>query len=311
MQHSSHLSRSALLCSHYTMSNFKLLEGLSSLSHGDRIALSQFGQGPHRPVPHLNVHGAFESKVDSHPDVTAAVFEHTTVTYQQLDTAANRLANYLLASGLQPKERVCLVVSRSLEMLVGIFAILKAGCQYVPIDGGVASGKQLDHIFHDTAVNHILCLPKFKNRVQLFAKASARITLLALGSYFEQSSERPVAKCDPSHGCYAIYTSGKGQYLEYMTKCQLTSSIGSTGTPKGVDVSHANVTNALLLEPANLGIRTGSKVGSVLSIAFDMGAWEILACLMNGGTLYMRSSRWEDTLKKVCSDLAPLLIVPC
>lgn len=86
---------------------------------------------------------------------------------------------------------------------------------------------------------------------------------------------------------------------EYVTKFQLISSVGSTGTPKGVDVSHANVTNALLLEPANLGIRTGSKVGSVLSVAFDMGEWEILACLMNGGTLHMRGSRWEPTLEKV------------
>lgn len=81
----------------------------------------------------------------------------------------------------------------------------------------------------------------------------------------------------------------------------LNRSTGSTGTPKGVDVSHANVTNALLLEPANLNIRKGSKVGSVLSIAFDMGAWEILACLMNGGTLYMRGSKWEATLEQVSS----------
>lgn len=190
------------------MSNFKLLEGLSSLPYEDRIALSQFGQGPHRAVPHLNVHQAFESKVDAHPDVPAAVFEHATVTYQQLDTAANRLANYLLVSGLQPRERVCLVVSRSLEMLVGIFAILKAGCQYVPIDGGVASDKQLAHIFHDTAVNHILCLPKYKARVQQFADASTRITLLAWGAYPEQSSDRPVVDCVPANGCYAIYTSG-------------------------------------------------------------------------------------------------------
>lgn len=71
----------------------------------------------------------------------------------------------------------------------------------------------------------------------------------------------------------------------------LTCVAGSTGTPKGFDVSHANVTNALLLEPANLGIQTGSKVGSVLSVAFDMGAWEILACLMNGDTLHVRGSQ--------------------
>ena len=81
--------------------------------------------------------------------------------------------------------------------------------------------------------------------------------------------------------------------------CQLTIFAGSTGKPKGVDVSHRNVTNALLLEPANLGITIGSKVAQVLNIAFDMGAWEILACLMNGGTLHLRSSSWEETLSEV------------
>jgi non-ribosomal peptide synthetase component F len=191
------------------MPNSKLLENLSSLPHEDQVALSQFGQGPCRTSHHLRVHEAFESRVDANPDVIAAVFDHATLTYQQLDTAANRLSNHLLASGLQPKERVCLVVSRSLEMLVGIFAILKAGCQYVPIDGGVASDKQLAHIFNDTATRHILCLPQFQNRVEQFAKAHPHVTVLALDAHFEQSHERPPVRCNPTHGCYAIYTSGK------------------------------------------------------------------------------------------------------
>jgi acyl-CoA synthetase (AMP-forming)/AMP-acid ligase II len=90
---------------------------------------------------------------------------------------------------------------------------------------------------------------------------------------------------------------------------------GSTGRPKGVDVSHRNVTNALLLEPARLGITIGSRVAQVLNIAFDMGmhalqpdarmsddcvgAWELLGCLMNGGTLYMRGLDWNATLSEV------------
>lgn len=95
----------------------------------------------------------------------------------------------------------------------------------------------------------------------------------------------------------------------------LTVTVGSTGKPKGVNVSHGNVTNALLLEPARLGIAVGSKVAQVLNIAFDMGklecpsgrpwltqligAWEILGCLMNGGTLYLRGSDWTSTLSEV------------
>lgn len=52
--------------------------------------------------------------------------------------------------------------------------------------------------------------------------------------------------------------------------------LGSTGSPKGVDVSHGNVTNALLLEPANLGIKVGSKVAQVLNVAFDMGTLYVI-----------------------------------
>lgn len=62
---------------------------------------------------------------------------------------------------------------------------------------------------------------------------------------------------------------------------------------------HRNVTNALLLEPASLGITIGTKVAQVLNVAFDMGAWEVIACLMNGGTLFLRGSDWMETLRKV------------
>lgn len=191
------------------MSSFDVLSGLSGLPLHDQIILSQFGQGLQQQVPYSKVHEAFEHNVDSHPDSIAAVFDHKGITYQELDVAANQLANQLIASGLEPRERVCLVVSRSLEMLVGIFAILKAGCQYVPVDGGVASDKQIAHIFHDTGARHILCLPKFQERVELFANAGTCITQLGPNQPLTTSKERPVVQCDSTDGCYAIYTSGK------------------------------------------------------------------------------------------------------
>jgi hypothetical protein len=98
---------------------------------------------------------------------------------------------------------------------------------------------------------------------------------------------------------------------------------GTTGKPKGVDVAHLGVCNTLSIGPSNLGITVGTKVGQVLSVSFDMGlsprtdisrkdeltmasgAWEILGSLMNGGTLYLRNSNWEETLKQVRSRLLP------
>ncbi|KAL5114769.1 hypothetical protein ACEQ8H_007331 [Pleosporales sp. CAS-2024a] len=256
-------------------------ESMTHLSAEERSLLSQFGRGPTVPVPHTLIHEAFENIVQHHPDLVAARFAEHHITYVQLDAASNRLANCLIHAGLKPRQRVCLVVQRSIEMLIGLLAILKSGCQYVPMDGGITSEQALSHIFSDSDAQFILCLPRFWDKIRRFARKDAVILALTLdiGAYFPPT--KPQVQISGHDSAYAIYTSG------------------STGKPKGVDVAHKNVTNALLLEPARLGITIGSKVAQVLNIAFDMGAWEILACLMNGGTLHMRGSDWAKTLKEV------------
>ncbi|UPX20245.1 uncharacterized protein EKO05_0010485 [Ascochyta rabiei] len=257
------------------------LSNLSGLTPEDQDLVSRFGQGPRLPVPHNTVHQAFESIVDAYPTVVAAIHGDREITYHQLDLAANRLAHHLIGSGLRPKQRVCLVVQRSLEMLIGILAILKAGCQYVPIDGGVASNHALQHIFEDTEARFILCLSKYWDKVRQFARKEAIILELGMDTGAFYSPLRPCIKVSPNDGIYAMYTSG------------------STGVPKGVDVKHGTMTNALLLEPGRLRITVGSKVAQVLSISFAMGAWEMLGSLVNGGTLYLRGSDWNATLKQI------------
>lgn len=242
---------------------------LSGLTPEDRSLVSLFGRGPKVPVLHNTVHEAFESIVDKYPATVAAVHGDRKITYHQLDLAANRLAHHLINSGLQPKQRVCLVVQRSLEMLIGILAILKAGCQYVPIDGGVASEQALQHIFEDTEARFILCLPKFWDRVRQFAGREAIVLELGMDTGAFYSPLRPSIKVSPNDGIYAMYTSGK---LPAAAKRNYTNQVtGSTGTPKGVDVKHGTMTNALLLEPGRLQIAVGSKVAQVLSISFAMG----------------------------------------
>ncbi|KAF2645841.1 nonribosomal peptide synthetase 12 [Massarina eburnea CBS 473.64] len=258
-----------------------IFHSLEGLPQEHQTLVSRFGLGPRVSVPHPTVHQAFEHAADTHPSAVAAYHGDKSITYAELDTSANRLANHLIDIGLQPKQRVCLVVQRSIEMLVGIFAILKAGCQYVPVDGGVASDQALEHILRDTESRFVLCLPKFEGRITRFAEKEVVVMPLGVDRELFSSKDRPKVAVSSTDGIYAIYTSG------------------STGKPKGVDVSHGNVTNALLLQPGSLGITYGTKVGQMLNISFDMGAWEILATLMNGGTLYIRGSVWTETLSKI------------
>lgn len=182
---------------------------MTALSMEDQISVSRWGRGSRLPVPHNTVHEAFESIVDAHPTVVAAVHGDRKITYHQLDLAANRLAHHLISSGLRPKQRVCLVVQRSLEMLIGLLAILKAGCQYVPIDGGVASDQALQHIFEDTEARFILCLPRYWDRVRQFARGDAIVLELGMDTGAFYSPLRPSIKVSSEDSVYAMYTSGR------------------------------------------------------------------------------------------------------
>jgi len=240
---------------------------LDSLSPSDRRLFNLFGRGKAASPPHSIVHHAFEAIASAHPNAVA-VRQHdgAEITYGELDRRANILANLLRTSqGLSKGDRVILVTSRSIEMVVSIFAVLKAGGQYVPIDGGVAPVETLAYQISDSGASIVLCLPKHQAKVQqsvqvLSAQKAADVGVAIvsverdslLWTSGDQDDRNPNVDVHPQNGAYVIYTSG------------------TTGKPKGVDVTHSNVTHTLLVEPAKLGITVGKKVAQQLNIAFDM-----------------------------------------
>ncbi|KAK3985303.1 hypothetical protein QBC44DRAFT_250746 [Cladorrhinum sp. PSN332] len=262
---------------------------VESLSPRDRELFNRFGRGKTATPPHLLVHRAFEAVASSHPNAIA-VRQHdgATVTYGELDRRANILANKLIHDhGLRIGDRVVLVYSRSIEMVIFIFGVLKAGGQYVPVDGGIIPPETLSHEITDSAASIVLCLPKFEDKANR-SLPSSQITVVSLDNqstlWDTGDASNPAVGVQPQNGAYVIYTSG------------------TTGRPKGVDVTHSNVTNMLLLEPSKLGITVGKNVAQQLNVAFDMCAWEILATIMNGGTLNTRGSgndHWTACLKRV------------
>ncbi|KAJ2902012.1 Adenylate-forming reductase [Zalerion maritima] len=259
----------------------------------DRVLFSQFGRGPSVPIPYRVVHHAFEAITDEHPG-HLAVRHHdgATITYSQLEHRANSLANLLVSKGLKRGNRVCCVYSRGIHMVAAILAVLKAGGQYVPLDGGVVSEESLEHIFKDTGAQFVLCLDKHKGKVLRNLPETNPLVFSLDGPDSEETLwcgdvSRPDVGSQPEDGTYIIYTSG------------------TTGKPKGVDVKHDGVTNTLLAEPSKLGITVGKNVAQVLSVSFDMGAWEVLVAMMNGGTLHIRGrDDWADCLKRVDTVIA-------
>ncbi|KAK0736355.1 hypothetical protein B0T21DRAFT_332717 [Apiosordaria backusii] len=261
---------------------------LESLATQDRDLFNGFGRGETMLPPFTVIHHAFESITSQYPSAVAVRhFDSTTITYSELNRRANILANELQTRyGFKRGGRAVLVYSRSIEMVIFILAVLKAGGQYVPIDGGIVPLETLRHVVSDSKAEIALCLPKYVEKARQSVSGEAAVISLDRSSDIWTSGNASNLEVDvqPHDGAYIIYTSG------------------TTGRPKGVSVSHSNVCHTLLVEPAKLGITIGKNVAQQLNVAFDMCAWEILSTLMNGGTLHLRGSGdelWTECLERV------------
>ena len=198
-----------------------LFQNLKSLSAADRVLFNQFGRGHNKSRPFTLVHKAFEHFADAIPNSQAAHYGALSITYGELERQANILSNYLITEGLKPKERVCLVFSRSIPLLVSILAVLKAGCQYVPMDGGVVTEDSMAHVFSDTEAPFIICLSKFKEKARRKAKGWQRVIAVdedvAMDTDVPELAQRPSVPVDENDGAYIIYTSGKKRLCDYET----------------------------------------------------------------------------------------------
>ena len=183
---------------------------LSGLSSEDQLLFARFGLGESQKAPFACVHHAFEHNASVQPDTIAVEHLSDTITYAELDRKANALAQLLRGSGIRPGSRVCLLVQRSIPMVIGILATLKAGGQYVPLDGGIVTQSTLDFVLEDSGASAVLCLRDFAHRVD--ETETRRVIVLedAIACYcaLEADCGKPEDLSSPDDGVYVIYTSG-------------------------------------------------------------------------------------------------------
>ena len=169
------------------------------------------------------IHQLFEEQVERTPDHIAVVFEDQQLNYRELNARANQLAHYLQKLGVGPDVLVGICVERSLEMIVGILGILKAGGGYLPIDPEYPTERLL-YILQDAQVRVLLTQ---KHLIAGLPKHQSELVCLDTDwSFITQAQEsNPCCEVQPENLAYAIYTSG------------------STGDPKGVMIQHSSVVN--------------------------------------------------------------------
>lgn len=214
--------------------------------------------------PQLSLHQLFEQQVEKTPDAVAVVFEQQ-LTYAELNAKANQIAHHLQQLGIKTEELVGICLPRSLEMVIGILGILKAGAAYVPLDPNYPA-ERLAFVLEDAQLQVIL------TQQQLSQKLSTDKTkLVCLDTDREmiagQCTDNPNSQVTSASLAYIIYTSG------------------STGKPKGVLVNHSNVMRLFAATDAWFKFNHEDVWTLFHSIAFDFSVWEIWGALLYGGRL--------------------------
>ncbi len=216
---------------------------------------------------HYCIHQLFEAWVEQTPDAIALIFKGEQLTYRELNSKANQLANYLQTLGVKPETLVGICIEPSLEMIVGILGILKAAGAYVPIDPTYPS-ERIAYMLDDSQLAVLLTEEKL---VTSLPQHQAQVICLD-SDWKEISTESksyPITSLTPENLAYVIYTSG------------------STGKPKGVLVAHRGLCNLSQAQIKLFNVQPDSCVLQFASISFDASISEIVMALCAGARLYL------------------------
>jgi len=220
------------------------------------------------------IHQIFEDRVKATPNNIAIEYNETQLTYNQLNKKAIKLAHYLTNNFVITNQFIPVYLDPSVELIIVILGILKAGGVYIPI----ATSSPMKHL-----VSIILCSsPPFivskKSWVETINSATLEYNVKIKVLLLEENLSIDTL---PTHN---LNIKNKQNTLAYVI---YTS--GTTGHPKGVMIKHESLVNLILDTVCKLAITPTSRILQFASIGFDASIWEIFSALVGGGTLCIPS----------------------
>ncbi|MFE4695521.1 amino acid adenylation domain-containing protein [Streptomyces sp. NPDC056738] len=235
----------------------RVLEQVAAAPRAPLSAIDVLGEDEHdrlvrqvndtaRPVAATTLPDAFEAQVRRTPDAVAVIGEHETLTYAEFNARANRLAHWLIEQGAGPEQLVAVKIPRSVDLLVAVYGVVKAGAAYVPLDTELPA-ERVRHIL--AAANPLLLLED---------------TLPDVAGHPESDPERTLS---PDNAAYVIFTSG------------------STGGPKGVPVAHRSITNRIEWGLEHFQVTPEDRMLMSTSASFDASVPEMFSNLQMGASV--------------------------
>ena len=208
-----------------------------------------------------------EAQVERTPQAIAVVYGDESLTFAELNASANQLAYELRARGVGPERLVGIFVERSLNMVVGLLAIIKAGGAYLPLDPFLPP-ERLRMMIEDSGATVLLTQENLKNTLPAHSET---VVLVDDPSWRSHPRENVAVAVDPADLAYVIYTSG------------------STGKPKGVEIPRGALTNLLWSMRDWLALGERDCLLAVTTISFDIAGVDMWLPLLVGARLVIAS----------------------
>jgi amino acid adenylation domain-containing protein len=208
------------------------------------------------------LHELLRSAAERHGDRPAVRDGDRSLSYAQLDRASDRLAQRLAAGGVAPGDRVGLHLPKSLEAVIGVYGVLKAGAAYVPLDDA-APAARLAYIATNAGMRTVVTSPAGAAGVERLVAEGAPVRAEVVDAGEAENGAGPAhapdVPADPDARAYVLYTSG------------------STGTPKGVMLSHRNGLAFAEWAAREVGVRPEDRLSSHAPLHFDLSTFDLFS----------------------------------
>ncbi len=227
------------------------------ISEEEKELLKELNQGQADIELSQSFQDLFEKQVSKTPDQIAVVCNDQSLTYRELNKKANQLASILQSKDVSTESIIGVMVDRSLEMIIGMVGILKAGAAYLPIDPNYPN-ERIEYMLQDSQAK---CLLSKRTEVEL-PQFAGEVLYLDEGHFFQGEESNLVRESHPNDLAYVIYTSG------------------STGNPKGVMVEQKSLVHFLSVMREK--VKDNHSFLFLASVSFDISLLEICLPLTQG-----------------------------
>ena len=242
--------------------------------------------GPKRELPDQRFHELFEQRVETHPDMVAAVYGEQEWTYRELNARANKIGRALLARGLSKEGIVAVVTERNLDWMAAVIAVFKAGGVYLPVEPHFPSDR-IAAMLSRSECKLVLTEPDSTTTLEEALDTIPEVEMHYINTIYKEdhTEDNLGIAVEPNQLAYIYFTSG------------------STGEPKGAMCEHAGMVNHLYAKIDDLEIGEGQVVAQIAPQCFDISLWQLVSALLVGGrTLIVKQSvildveRFVDTI---------------